>query len=67
MDLSGKSVVVTGAGAGIGRAIALAFAHKGAQISVLDINAANGQRTAMLCSEQGSDANCRSPRLWMLW
>lgn len=34
MDFSGKSVIVTGAGAGIGRAVALAFAGLGADVVV---------------------------------
>jgi NAD(P)-dependent dehydrogenase (short-subunit alcohol dehydrogenase family) len=34
----GKRVIITGAGAGIGRAIALAFGHRGARVAVGDLN-----------------------------
>jgi meso-butanediol dehydrogenase/(S,S)-butanediol dehydrogenase/diacetyl reductase len=37
--ISGKAAVVTGAGAGIGRAIALGLAKQGAKVLVADINA----------------------------
>ncbi|MEL6060625.1 MULTISPECIES: SDR family oxidoreductase [unclassified Methylobacterium] len=39
-DLSGKSVLITAAGQGIGRASALAFARAGARVHATDINAA---------------------------
>ncbi len=41
LDLKDKVVLITGAGSGIGLATALAFAANGAQVALLDINAAN--------------------------
>jgi|GEM_PF-4243025 len=38
IDLSGKSAHVTGAGSGIGAAIAQALAMAGAQVMISDIN-----------------------------
>src|SRR5215813_5639377 len=44
--LQGKVVLVTGAGAGIGRATALAMAEGGANIAAADVDLAAAQRTA---------------------
>lgn len=46
MQFDGKTAIVTGAGSGIGRAIAIKLAEKGAQVVVSDIDEANGSQTA---------------------
>ncbi|MGH7409110.1 MAG: SDR family NAD(P)-dependent oxidoreductase [Candidatus Methylomirabilales bacterium] len=46
MRLEGKAAIVTGAGQGIGRAIALALAHEGADVLVAEVNPESGARTA---------------------
>jgi NAD(P)-dependent dehydrogenase (short-subunit alcohol dehydrogenase family) len=46
MDLNGKSAIVTGAGQGIGRGIALALAKHGADVMVCDLNPESAAKTA---------------------
>jgi NAD(P)-dependent dehydrogenase (short-subunit alcohol dehydrogenase family) len=53
---AGKLVVITGAGSGIGRATALAFAEKGARVVAADINGETAKRTAELASLLGPPA-----------
>ena len=52
-SLKGKNAVVTGAGTGIGRAIALAFAEAGAQVASIDLNEKAAEETAGLVRERG--------------
>jgi 3-oxoacyl-[acyl-carrier protein] reductase len=46
MFLTGQVAIITGAGAGIGKAIALALANEGADIAVTDVNLEAVQQTA---------------------
>ena len=45
LDFTGKVVLITGAATGIGRAVALAFARHGAQLSIGDINRDAAEQT----------------------
>ncbi|HXR88931.1 MAG TPA: glucose 1-dehydrogenase [Steroidobacteraceae bacterium] len=53
---AGKSVLVTGAGSGIGRATATAFSAEGARLVVSDVNDSAGQSTVTLIRERGGEA-----------
>ena len=53
---AGKSVLVTGAGSGIGRATALAFASEGARLIVADVNEPDGLATVAAAQERGTEA-----------
>ena len=52
----GKVALVTGAGGGIGRATALAFAREGARVVVSDIAGAGAEDTARLVGVAGGEA-----------
>jgi NAD(P)-dependent dehydrogenase (short-subunit alcohol dehydrogenase family) len=54
--LPGKIALVTGGGAGIGRATALAYAREGAKVAVADINAAAARETAAAVASAGGEA-----------
>lgn len=54
LDLKGKTVVITGGGSNIGRAIALAFAAEGANIVIADIDTEQANRTAATALRAGA-------------
>ncbi|MFA7268319.1 MAG: SDR family oxidoreductase [Sterolibacterium sp.] len=54
LDLKAKSVVVTGGGSNIGRAIVLAFATEGANITIGDIDAGQAEKVAELALKRGA-------------
>jgi 2-keto-3-deoxy-L-fuconate dehydrogenase len=54
--LDGRTAVITGAGSGIGRAIALRFAASGASVHVLDVNLPQAEAVASEIKKSGGDA-----------
>ena len=55
IDLSDKSVLVTGAGSGIGRAVAIALARKGASLTLIGRREEPLQETANLAKDAGRE------------
>ncbi len=51
-----RSVLITGAGSGIGRAAALLFAREGGRLVVVDQNEADARATVELIREEGGEA-----------
>lgn len=57
--LTGKPAIVTGAGNGIGRAIAMTFAAAGASVACLDLDPVAAQETAHTIAKTGGQALAR--------
>ncbi len=55
-SLNNKTAIVTGAGSGIGRAVALTFASAGAHVYVTDLNAGNAESTVEEIKQSGGGA-----------
>jgi 3-oxoacyl-[acyl-carrier protein] reductase len=56
MNLTDKTIVITGAAQGIGRAMAVAFAAAGSNLGLIDLNAERLTETAGLCEASGGEA-----------
>jgi NAD(P)-dependent dehydrogenase (short-subunit alcohol dehydrogenase family) len=54
LNLKDKSVIVTGGGSNIGRAISLAFAREGAHLTIAEIDAGQGGKAATDARAQGA-------------
>jgi len=56
MDFSGKTVIVTGAGGGIGEGYAMACAQRGMNVVIAELNPEGGQRVADVINKSGGSA-----------
>ena len=54
--LAGKAAIVTGAGQGIGRGIALMYSDEGARVAVVDLDGALAESVAKEVAERGGEA-----------
>ncbi len=57
--LKGKTVLVTGGGSGIGRAISVRFAQEGSIVGIFDINLDGARETVDIIEKAGGKAICR--------
>lgn len=56
MEIRDKAIVITGAGRGIGRALAQHFARAGARLGLLDLNATDLQETETIIKQERTEA-----------
>ena len=57
--INGRSGLVTGAGGGIGRAAAIAFAKQGAKVTLADLSVEGVEQTAAMIRDSGGEAFCQ--------
>ncbi len=55
--LNGKTVIITGAGGAIGRALALGMSAHGAKVSCVDVDAAKAEQTVCAVKQAGGIAS----------
>jgi 2-keto-3-deoxy-L-fuconate dehydrogenase len=58
--LDGKSAIVTGAGSGIGREIAVVYARQGASVWIADVNTAAAEAVAAEIAAEGGQATAQA-------
>jgi NAD(P)-dependent dehydrogenase (short-subunit alcohol dehydrogenase family) len=63
MRFADRVVVITGAGGGIGRAIATAFGREGARVVVTDVDRPAADRTVAAIAELGASHSARAMRM----
>lgn len=56
MDFTGKTIIVTGAGGGIGEGYAMACAERGMNVVIAELNPEGGQRVADAINKSGGSA-----------
>ena len=56
MNLKNKIAIVTGAGQGIGKAIALRLANAGADVAIMDLNLSSAEVVAQEIEKLGREA-----------
>jgi 3-oxoacyl-[acyl-carrier protein] reductase len=56
MDFTGKTIIVTGAGGGIGEGYAIACAERGMNVVIAELNEEGGQRVAVAITQTGGSA-----------
>ena len=54
LNLTGKSVIVTGGGSNIGRALSLAFAREGCRVTIAEIDEGQGRKVAAEAEKLGA-------------
>lgn len=57
MNLKDKTIVITGGGQGLGRAMAIHFAEQGAKLALVDLDSERLDETAGLCDRAGGSAS----------
>ena len=63
LDLAGKTVVITGGGSNIGRAISHGFATEKANVVIAELDEPQGNKVANEIKEKGGSALfCRVPK-----
>src|SRR3989304_5924883 len=56
LGLKGKTVIVTGGASNIGRGICIAFGEEGANVSIVDLDEENANKTAEVVRSKGGKA-----------